>query len=455
MSAAAAAVADPGKHPRGLYVLFGVTAWERFGYYGMRAILTLYMVNYLFQSLPKEEATAKAGTIYGWFTGLVYLTPVIGGYLADRYLGKKLAIVLGAALMGLGYLLMAVPNLIAFYVALGIVIVGNGFFKPTTSTAVGHLYVGREGLKDAAFTIFYMGINLGALVSPILCGLLAEKIGWSWGFVAAGSGMIVAIAMFFAGLKHLGPALASPQTASQLPAGAPGAAGPRAPDAPLTVQEKQEVAVIFILAFFVIFFWSVFEQAGSSLTIFADRSTDRTLCTLDWAVCQFEVPASWFQSLNPIFIVLLGVPFARLWGWLARRGRNPSTPAKMALGLLLVSLGFLIMLPASWLVADGNKVSMLWLAGVYLTHTFGELCLSPVGLSMVSKLAPAKLASMMMGIWFTSNFVANLVGGLFAGMYDKLPQTTFFLIPACSAGVAALVLAFLSRPVSRWMHGKA
>jgi len=430
------------RHPAGLYVLSGVMVWERFGYYGMRAILTLYMVNFLFQGLQgltQEQATARAGTVYGWFTGLVYLTPILGGYLADRYLGKKVAIVLGAALMGLGYLVMAVPNLVAFYCALGIVILGNGFFKPTASTAVGHLYVGRESLKDSAFTIFYMGINVGAFFAPLVCGILADKVGWGWGFAAAGVGMLVSIATFFGGMKHLGPALASPERTGT-------AGGKMATDAPLTTEERHGVLVILILAFFVIFFWSVFEQAGSSLTLFADRSTDRMLFG-------FEVPASWFQSLNPIFIVVLGVPFSRLWTWLGRR--NPSTPAKMAWGLLMVSLGFMLMIPASMLASGGSKVVMLWLVGVYLTHTVGELCLSPVGLSMVSKLAPVKFASMLMGVWFTANFIANLVGGLFAGLYDVLPLTTFFVIPTVSAGIAALVLFAISRPLARWTHGRA
>jgi POT family proton-dependent oligopeptide transporter len=259
--------------------------------------------------------------------------------------------------------------------------------------------------------------------------------------VAAGVGMFVAIATFFGGIRHLGPALASPERAST--------DGARVrTDAPLTTEEKHGVFVILILAFFVIFFWSVFEQAGSSLTLFADRSTDRVLFG-------FEVPASWFQSLNPIFIVVLGVPFSRLWTWLGRRNLNPSTPAKMAWGLLMVSLGFLLMIPASMLASGGSKVVMLWLVGVYLTHTVGELCLSPVGLSMVSKLAPVKFASMLMGVWFTANFVANLVGGLFAGLYDVLPLTTFFVIPTVSAGVAALVLFAISRPLARWTHGRA
>ena len=433
------------QHPKGLFVLFAVEAMERFGYYGMRALLTLYMVGFLFKGSGEEsEITSRAGTIYGWFTGLVYLTPVIGGYLADRYLGQRKSIVIGAILMGLGYFIMAIPYVSFFYLALGAVILGNGFFKPNVSTLVGQLYDAqsfdettkeRDVRKEAGYIFFYMGINLGAMFSPFICGTLGEKLGWHWGFISAGVGMIISIIILSWGRKHLGTAGLLPSKKEKK----------REQDRPLTIVEKHRIAVIFILAFFVIFFWITFEQAGSSLTLFAARSTDRT-------IFGFEVPVTWFQSVNPVLIVLLAPMFARLWMNLGKRNMDPSTPRKMSFGLFLASAGFLILIPASSIASEGTRVSMLWLIGVYLTHTIGELCLSPIGLAMVNKLAPVKFLSLLMGVWFTSNFAANLVAGLFAGLYDQMDMTTFFVIPAATAGVSGIILLIISSRLAKWMH---
>lgn len=419
-------------HPKGLYLLFSVEMWERFSYYGMRALLVLYMLKAL------NFSTEEAGRVYGWYTGLVYFTPIIGGYLADRYLGARSCVLIGGVLMAIGHFTMAFEALPFFYTALGLLIVGNGFFKPNISTIVGHLYKKDDPRRDAGFTIFYMGINLGAFFSPLICGTLGEKIGWHWGFGAAGVGMLAGLAMYLWGqhkyLAHHG--LKPVRTLEE-----------RRENKPLTQVEKQRIAVIFIMAFFVIFFWAAFEQAGSSLTIFADQSTNRHISFLNW-----EFPTSYFQSVNPLLIFILAPLFSNLWIGLARKNRNPSTPMKFVLGLMLLTLGFILMVGAAASYLQSGAVSVLWLLGVYFFHTVGELCLSPVGLSMVSRLSPARFGSLLMGVWFLSSFAANFVGGIFAGNYDAMNPIHFFMIPAATAGGAALLLLLLVRPLTRWMH---
>ena len=419
-----------------MYFLFTVEMWERFSYYGMRALLTLYMVKYLMFN------TEKAGSIYGMYTGLVYLTPLIGGYIADRYLGPKKCILIGALIMMLGHFTMVFPDLPFFYTALGLLIIGNGFFKPNISTLVGKLYDEGDGRRDAGFTIFYMGINIGAFLAPLVCGTLGEKIGFHYGFGMAGIGMLIGALIYLWGQNrfcaHIGNA----------PDNRNNDINPELRDKPLTTVEKHRVAVIFILMFFSIFFWVSFEQAGSSLTLFADRSTDRVIPFLNW-----EFPVSYFQSVNPLFIILLAPLFSRMWVELGTRGRNPSAPVKFSAGLFLVSIGFVLMVIASMASGITGKVSFLWLTAVYLFHTLGELCISPVGLSMVTKLAPVKFASLLMGTWFLASFVANLTAGLFAGRYDTLSTAEFFMIPVlltAGAGLAALIFA---KPIKKWMHG--
>ena len=319
------------EHPKGLYLLFFVEMWERFSYYGMRALLMLYMVNAL------QFSSEKAGSVYGTYTGLVYLTPLLGGYLADRYIGARKSILIGGILMALGHFAMAFPPLPFFYTALGLLILGNGFFKPNISTVVGQLYEKNDPRKDSAFTIFYMGINLGALFSPFVCGYLGEKIDWHLGFAAAGVGMVLGLILYMWGQKKLLGDI------GLRPARKP--KGKNVEEEPLTREEKDRIAAIFILAFFVIFFWSAFEQAGSSLTLFADQSTNRVLPFINW-----EMPTSWFQSVNPLFIILLAPIFSSMWINLAENGREPSTPVKMAIGLGLLSIGFVVMIAAAAVV---------------------------------------------------------------------------------------------------------
>jgi POT family proton-dependent oligopeptide transporter len=423
-------------HPKGLYFLFSVEMWERFSYYGMRALLTLYMVKYLLFS------TEKAGNIYGIYTGLVYLTPLIGGYLADRYLGQKKCILAGALLMMAGHFCMAIPDLPFFYTALGLLIVGNGLFKPNISTLVGKLYDDDDGKRDAGFTIFYMGINLGAFFSPLICGTLGEKVGFHWGFAAAGVGMLIGALIYMWGEKRFCAGIGDSPAAIATPT----ATWER--QKPLTTEEKHRITVIFILMFFSIFFWMAFEQAGCSLTLFADRSTDRVIPFLNW-----EFPASYFQSVNPLFIILLAPLFSRMWIDLSQRGKSPSVPVKFAVGLFLVAVGFVFMVIASSIAGPAGKVSFLWLMGVYLVHTLGELCISPVGLSVVTKLAPVKFASLLMATWFLGSFFANLAAGVFSGKYDDLSAPQFFMIPVLITGIAGIVALLLAKPIKKWMHG--
>jgi len=422
-------------HPKALYFLFTIEMWERFSYYGMRALLVLYMVKFFLFN------TEKAGNIYGIYTGLVYLTPLIGGYISDRYLGQKACIVIGSILMMLGHFILAIPDEMLFYTALGLLIIGNGFFKPNISSLVGQLYEENDARRDSGFTIFYMGINLGAFLSPLICGTLGEKVGFHYGFAAAGVGMLIGLLTFLAGqrkfVKEIGNSPIKQNAITPI----------TTKDTPLSKEEKQRIAVIFILMFFSIFFWMSFEQAGSSLTLFADRSTDRLIPFLNW-----EFPVSYFQSINPILILILAPIFSQIWLGLADFNKNPSVPIKFAIGLFLVSIGFVIMIFAAK-HAEVANVSFLWLIVVYLFHTLGELCVSPVGLSVVTKLAPLKFISLLMAIWFLSNFFANLAAGVFAGSYDSLPMHLFFAIPALITGIAGVIILLLSKSIKKWMNG--
>jgi POT family proton-dependent oligopeptide transporter len=474
--------------PKGLFLLFFVEMWERFSYYGMRALLMLYMVKFLMFS------TEKSGQVYGWYTGMVYFTPLIGGYIADRYLGQRACIVIGGTLMALGHFAMAFTPLPFFFSALILLIVGNGFFKPNISTVVGKLYDENDPRRDAGFTIFYMGINLGAFFSPLVCGTLGEKIGWHWGFGAAGVGMVLGLVMYLWGQQALlgdkGAKPATPSTNYWAPAGMiaallvflvgsafqfsgydvkgllPGwvygtvatlaaiglaygyASSPSKSD--LTHVEKQRVAVIFIMVFFAVFFWSAFEQAGSSLTLFADRETNRMISLFGW---NWEMPASYFQSINPLFIILLAPFFSKLWVSLGETGREPSSPMKFVMGLGLLAIGFVVMIAGAAAYQQHGPVSMLWLFGAYFFHTLGELCLSPVGLSLITKLAPVQFGSLLMGVWLLSSFAANFVGGFFAGNYDAMNHVNFYMIPTATGIGSAVLLLIIAPKLRKWMHG--
>ena len=484
-------------HPKGLYFLFFTEMWERFSYYGMRAIFILFMTKIL---LMKD---ADASQIYGSYTGLVYLTPLLGGYLCDKFLGNRRSIVIGGLLMALGQFCMflsasagAHGGISIMWLGLTSIIIGNGFFKPNISTMVGQLYPANDRRIDSAFTIFYMGINLGAFFSPLICGSMDFK----WGFLAACIGMLLGLVAFIFGQKKFliseeGKHIGLP--VKKLDAKSIGtiigsiaiiffmlnfkqmfnsnidiigyfiyAAMIAMPililtDKSLSKIEMNRIIVIFILAFFVIFFWGAFEQAGASLTLFADRQTNRTL--FGW-----EMPASYFQSVNPLAILVLAPLFSMIWGFLYMRKLEPSSPKKMAIGLGLVALGYVVIAIAVKGLGLGEKVSMWWLIGLYVIHTMGELCLSPIGLSMVSKLAPLRLSSLMMGTWFLANAAANKFAGtlsaLIPGGEDGKGGAThfigfqitnlyeFFVLFIIMSGTAAAILFVLSSKLEKMQH---
>ncbi|MBP5984123.1 MAG: peptide MFS transporter [Fluviicola sp.] len=426
------AIAKKG-HPKGLYLLFTVEMWERFSYYGMRAIFILYLTKALL-----IDAKA-AGGIFGTYTSLVYLTPLLGGFIADRYWGNRRAILVGGILMAIAQFLMffsassydqtasAIPLM---YVALGFLIVGNGFFKPNISSMVGSLYPKGDTRIDSAYTIFYMGINAGALVAPLVCGGLGDTgtaSDFKYGFLAAGIGMIIGtIIMLLFQKKHLitpegEPIGMKPSFYKKERANA-GITEPETVG--LSKVETQRIFAIFIITAFVIAFWAAFEQAGASLTIFADQNTDRGL--FNWTV-----PASFFQSINPIFIVAFAPLFSVLWSSLSRKGKEPSSPMKMVWGLGILALGYVLIAFSVKGMGVEDKISMFFLIGMYLLHTFGELAISPVGLSVVNKLSPKRFASMMMAVFFLSSVVGNFTAGLFSGLIPQ-PVVKEVLISANS-----------------------
>jgi POT family proton-dependent oligopeptide transporter len=431
---------DTTGQPKGLWLLFTVEMWERFSYYGMRALLVLYLVNAL------KWDPADASKLYGVYTALVYLTPVIGGWLADRFIGTRRSLVIGGSIIAAGHFSMAFPSMAMFYLGLALIIVGTGFFKSNVSTMVGQLYKQGDPRRDPGFTIFYMGINLGAFLAPLVCGTLAQNKSWGnwhYGFAAAGVGMVLGLITFVWGkdryLKGIGE---RPQDEISTERAAEAAR-------PLTREERQRVIAIFLTAFFVIFFWAAFEQAGASMNLFADRNTDTTLGG-------FAFPSSWFQSVNPFVIIAFAPIFAWLWTVLGRRHREPSTPVKMGLGLLLLSAGFLVLVIGAGLADTGVKVSPMWLIGAYTLHTFGELCLSPVGLSLVTKLAPVKYASMLMGVWFLANFIANFVAGMLSSLMGEFSSLQkFFTIFLVESALAGVVLLLISPFLKKLMHGRA
>jgi POT family proton-dependent oligopeptide transporter len=486
-TATAAVAAPPGKgHPKGLYLLFFTEAFERFQYYGMRAFLVLYLVD---ATKGLGWTRSEALSLYGTYTGLVYLTPVLGGYIADRFLGQRFSVVLGGTLMMGGQFLCALKTVPTLYAGLAILILGNGFFKANISTMVGQLYAPGDRRRDNAFTIFYMGINLGGFLGPLLAGGLAEKVDWSFGFAISGLGMAISVATFLALrgklLVGIGTLKEKPTAqevkrflrlvgvAAVVLAGLAWLAikGPLAGRVnwdwvllsaivgtmlgffvyltffgKLKKEERDRVIVIFVLVLFVVFFWAAFEQAGGLMNLYTDAKVDR-------GVFRWTVPTTWLQSVNSLFIVAFAPLFAMLWTWLAARGKEPTTTTKMAIGLLLVSVGFVLMYAAARQSAAEGKAALLWVVGAYLFHTWGELSLSPVGLSMVTKLAPTKFASALMGVWFLSNAAANKLAGMLGGAAERVGDQTMFGGIVLGTAAAGLVLLTLSGTLQRMTHG--
>lgn len=513
-------------HPAGLFTLFFTEMWERFSYYGMRALLVLFLVSDI-ASGGWEWTNAEAGQLYALYTGLVYITPIFGGLLADKLLGYRKAVILGAILMTAGHASMAIESPVFFYLGLSLLILGNGAFKPNISTIVGGLYPNGSDKKDAGYTIFYMGINAGAFLGILLCGYIGEKVGWSYGFGLAGIFMFVGMIQFWFGQGIFGEVGLSPKEklanakVHESIAVAEGKTdevidkGVAEEKDPVIVRDR--LVVIGILAFFTIFFWWAFEQAGSSMTIFAKDFTTRTLTgdgslIFKWVntlltivplavitlvlgmlfyktvkkypvsvfslglsfafiwyiaiwmlVREFdsesaEIPASWFGILNSLFIIIFAPLFSKLW----ETKFNPPAPIKFAFGLILLGVGFGILAFGASSIPQGAeagavRVSLMWLVIAYLFHTLGELVLSPVGLSYVSKLAPAKLVGMMFGLWFTATAIANFLGGVTASFIDKISEayslSIFFLIFFFIPIIAGIVLILLTPMIKKKMHG--
>jgi len=478
-------------HPRGLYTLFMTEMWERFSYYGMRALLVLFMVDQIESGgmgLTDQTATA----IYGLYTAAAYLVALPGGWIADRLTGAQRAVWLGGITIMCGHFVLAIPNVGAFFLGLILVVLGTGLLKPNISALVGELYGPDDERRDAGFTIFYMGINIGAAAGPLICGWLARG-SWHYGFAAAGVGMLFGLIQYKASRGYLGEAGLSPEAGAAQPPGfrlkawtvigvfvalvfaalGAGLIGWIQFDAVRLAQgattviaivalvyfaalflfgglnkaERRRVVVILALFLAAAMFWAGFEQAGSSLNLFAERYTIREFGA-------FEIPAAWFQSLNPMFIIVLAPLYSMLWIALARRHLNPAAPLKFALGLIILGTGFAVMIGAARLVADGGQVLPTWLFFTYLLHTMGELALSPVGLSSVSKLAPRRFVGQMMGVWFLANSMGYIIAGLIAGEFnadavDEMPGL-YLQIVLTTVG-SGLLLALCAKPLKRMM----
>lgn len=476
-------------HPRGLSTLFFTEMWERFSYYGMRALLILFMT-----AAPAAGGlgfdTATAGAIYGLYTSMVYLMTLPGGWVADRLIGAQRAVLYGGVLIACGHFSMAIPSLSTFYFGLMLIVVGTGLLKGNVSVIVGRLYSAEDGRRDAGYSIFYMGINTGAFVAPLVCGYLGQRVNWHLGFAAAGVGMTLGLVQYLLGRKYLGEAglrpadAESPEAAVRqkrnaviwtsitigalvlLALGGLTRAFPLAPKqvadvagylllgltvaffgwlfffSTWTREERRRLYVIGILFLAAALFWSEFEQAGSTLNLFADRDADNS-------IMGFEFPSTWYQSLNSLFIITFAPVFAWVWVRLARRGQEPSSTTKFGIGLLLVGAGFGVLVVGAMLAQRGIKVSPMFLAVTYLLHTFGELALSPVGLSAMSKLAPVRIGGLVMGVWFLAASVGNYIGGRLAGFYETMPLPMLFGAVAAFGVGAGIVMLLVSRPVTR------
>jgi POT family proton-dependent oligopeptide transporter len=426
-------------HPRALSFLFATEMWERFSYYGMRALLVLYMVKYVL--LPAQagdviglasfksalelvfgplELQPFASQIYGFYTGLVYLTPIFGGLLADRVLGQRRTVLLGASLMAVGHFMMAFERL--FLLALTVLILGNGCFKPNISTQVGFLYPPGDRRRDRAFSIFYVGINLGAFLAPLVCGTLGEELGWHYGFAAAGVGMTTGLVIYLLAAPVL------PKDAFVNRAGAP----------PLARRDWQSIGALLLLFLPVSLFWGTYEQQGNTIALWASDFTDRQV------FAGFQIPVTWFQAFNP-FMIFAFTPLIVAF-WRKQGAREPSTVAKMSIGLFLNAASWLIMVAAASAAGTG-QANWLWLFAFFVVITVGELYLSPTSLSLVTKMAPASLLSMMMGVWLATSFVGGFLAGYLGTFWSAMTKGHFFLMLAAISAAAGLAIALLHRPL--------
>src|SRR5262245_13455041 len=436
-------------HPKGLFVLFFTEMWERFSYYGMRALLVLYMVNHLFLRPDVGQAVfgfaairgglervfgplavqALSSQVYGLYTGFVFFSAFFGGILADRVLGQRRTVVLGAILMAIGHFLMASEQM--FFLALLFLIAGNGAFKPNISTQVGLLYPQGDPRRDGAFTIFYMGINIGAFFSPLVCGTLGQTIGWHYGFGAAGVGMVVGLCIYLWGNKYLAPDVLAQRRARV-----------DAPKERMTGNEWLRVGVLCVTCLLVSLFWAVFEQQGNTMQLWADQNTN-------WALGGIRIPSTWFQAFNPFWIFTLAPLLNIVWAKQAARRQEPASLTKMGFGCLFLGMAFLIMVAAAQGMTPDTRRSVLWLVGTTFVVTLGELYLSPIGLSFVTKVAPARMVSMLMGVWFLSNFIGNYLTGYLGTFWEKISHQTVFSLMSVIGIAAGVAMLILSRPMNK------
>jgi POT family proton-dependent oligopeptide transporter len=436
-------------HPRGLSFLFATEMWERFSYYGMRALLVLYMVKHLLQPEHAENVIGLGALkqlyesmfgplgvqpfsshIYGLYTGLVYLTPLFGGILADRVLGQHRTILLGASLMAIGHFLMAFEPL--FLLALTTLILGSGAFKPNMAAQVGSLYAPGDRRRDRAYSIFYVGINLGAFLAPLVCGTLGEELGWHYGFTAAGVGMTIALAIYLYAMPGLPPDELHRARAAGVV------------KKPLDRNEWRAVLALVVLFVPTTFFWATYEQSGNTIALWADDYTDRYVNLIVW---RGEIPVTWFQAFNPLMIFAFTPFLVALWAGQAKRGAEPSTVTKMSIGCFGVTLANLIMLGAAWQSGGGPNASWLWLLGYFAVITIGELYISPIGLSLVSKIAPARMVSMLMGLWLATSFTGNFISGWLGSLWSGMDKSMFFLMIAGIAMISGAVILAFDRPL--------
>ena len=424
-------------HPRGLAVLFASEGWERFSYFGNAALVVLYMVKYLLEPGRVEgvlgfaavkaaleflfgrlEPQPLASQLFGFYTGFAYFMPVLGGLIADRILGQRRTVIVGGVLMAIGHFMMAFEAL--FLLALAMLILGIGAFKPNISTQVGALYAATDHRRDRAYSIFYLGINIGAFLAPLVCGTLAVQYGWHYGFAAAGIGMLVSLGIYVGGRRTL-PADTLPWPR----------AAPRG-NAPLAADERRAVLALIGVCAPVALFWAAYDQQGNTIVLWAEDFTDRSV---DLGFWRGEIPSPWFLALNPLMIFVLTPLLVRLWAHQGRRGTEPFPINKMAFGCLCVALANLVMAAAAWTAA--GKASALWLAGYFVLATIGELHLAPIGLALISKLAPARALSMTMGIWFATTLPGDILAGYLGGFWSGMAKSGFFVMIALVAALAS------------------
>jgi proton-dependent oligopeptide transporter, POT family len=439
--------ADFAGHPRGLAVLFATEAWERFSYFGNAALLVLYMSKYLFAPgqleavlglaairtaleflFGKLDPQPLASQLFGFYTGFAYCAPIIGGLVADRLLGYRRTVIIGGVLMAIGHFLMAFEAL--FVVALLFLILGIGAFKPNISSQVGALYPLNDSRRDRAYSIFYVGINIGAFLAPLVCGTLAVAWGWDYGFAAAGCGMLASLAIYLCGGRNL--------PADNTPRGEPSSAQ----QLPFHAEERRSMLALIGITAMAALFWAVYDQQGNTILLWAEDFTDRSVEFASW---RGRIPSPWFLALNPLFIFLITPLLVRSWARQAERGTEPSPIAKMALGCLCLALANLVMAAAAWSASGG--ASAAWLVGYFVLATLGELHVAPIGLALISKLAPLRALSFMMGVWFAATLPADILGGFFGGFWNAMTKAHFFLMMAAIAAAAGALLWSVRRRI--------